>query len=88
MAGYTSINAVVKAELFPTNVRATGVGIPYAITAAVFGGTVDSVAQIFKYELHWEAGFDRYATACIFVSLLVYIGLKDTKKTSLMDQTH
>ena len=28
VSGYTSINAVVKAELFPTNVRATGVGFP------------------------------------------------------------
>src|SRR5207302_6497882 len=28
VAGYTSINAVVKAELFPTNVRALGVGLP------------------------------------------------------------
>src|SRR5438552_5781051 len=32
VAGYTSINAVVKAELFPTLVRATGVGMPYAVT--------------------------------------------------------
>ncbi|MGC4083232.1 MAG: hypothetical protein QM736_14265 [Vicinamibacterales bacterium] len=31
VAGYTSINAVVKAELFPTTVRATGVGLPYAV---------------------------------------------------------
>jgi len=39
VAGYTSINAIVKAELFPTNVRALGVGLPYAITVSVFGGT-------------------------------------------------
>jgi MHS family alpha-ketoglutarate permease-like MFS transporter len=31
VSGYTSINAVVKAELFPTEVRALGVGLPYAL---------------------------------------------------------
>ncbi len=39
VAGYTSINAVVKAELFPTNIRALGVGLPYAVTVSLFGGT-------------------------------------------------
>jgi len=39
VTGYTSINAIVKAELFPTNVRAMGVGLPYALTVAIFGGT-------------------------------------------------
>jgi MFS transporter, MHS family, alpha-ketoglutarate permease len=48
VAGYTSINAVVKAELFPTKVRATGVGLPYAITVSVFGGTAESIALWFK----------------------------------------
>jgi MHS family alpha-ketoglutarate permease-like MFS transporter len=37
VAGYTSINAVVKAELFPTRVRATGVGVPCAVTVSIFG---------------------------------------------------
>ena len=37
VAGYTSINAVVKAELFPTAVRATGVGLPFAVTTSIFG---------------------------------------------------
>src|SRR5215510_15076497 len=44
VAGYTSINAVVKAELFPTKVRATGVGLPYALTVSIFGGTAESIA--------------------------------------------
>ena len=34
VSGYTAINAVVKAELFPTHVRALGVGLPYALTVA------------------------------------------------------
>jgi MHS family alpha-ketoglutarate permease-like MFS transporter len=45
---YTAINAVVKAELFPVEVRALGVGLPYALTVAVFGGTAEYVALWFK----------------------------------------
>ena len=39
VTGYTSINAIVKAELFPTEIRALGVGLPYALTVAIFSGT-------------------------------------------------
>src|SRR5581483_5491172 len=52
VAGYTSINAIVKAELFPTNVRALGVGLPYAITVSIFGGTAPAVALSFKNAGH------------------------------------
>src|SRR5205085_10447316 len=45
---YTAINAVVKAELFPTSVRALGVGLPYALTVAVFGGTAEWIAVWLK----------------------------------------
>src|SRR5579863_7698747 len=47
-AAYTAINAVVKAELFPTAVRATGVAVPYAFTVSLFGGTAPAVALAFK----------------------------------------
>jgi MHS family alpha-ketoglutarate permease-like MFS transporter len=62
-----------------------GVGIPYAITAALFGGSVDGVALAFKNAGH-ESYFYWYATGCIFISLLFYIGIKDTLKTSKMNQ--
>jgi MFS transporter, MHS family, alpha-ketoglutarate permease len=86
VSGYTSITAVVKAEMFPTSVRAMGVGIPYAFTVAIFGGTVDGIAQYFKTELNWEQGFYWYATACIFISLMTYLLLPDTKTASKMEQ--
>lgn len=85
VSGYTSINAVVKAELFPTEIRALGVGFPYAITVAVFGGTAEYVALWFKDTGH-ESYFYWYVTTCIFISLLVYVFMKDTKKTSLIDE--
>ncbi|WP_395697729.1 MFS transporter [Methylocella sp.] len=84
VSGYTSIAAIAKAELFPTAIRAMGVGIPYALTVAIFGGSIDSVALAFK-NAGDEAGFFWYATALIFVSLLCYIFMKDMKTHSKME---
>lgn len=85
VSGYTSINAVVKAEMFPAEIRALGVGFPYAVTVALFGGTAESIALSFKKAGH-ESMYYWYVTACIFISLLVYITSRDTKKTSLLDK--
>jgi len=81
VAGYTSINAVVKAELFPTKVRATGVGLPYAVTVSIFGGTAESIALWFKSIGH-EAWFYYYLTAVIATSLAVYVSMRDTRHFS------
>ncbi|OFW13795.1 MAG: alpha-ketoglutarate permease [Acidobacteria bacterium RIFCSPLOWO2_12_FULL_66_10] len=83
VAGYTSINAVVKAELFPTKVRATGVGLPYAITVSIFGGTAESIALWFKSIGH-ETWFYYYLTGLIATSLVVYASMRDTKHQSAM----
>ena len=85
VSGYTAITGIIKAELFPTSVRALGVGVPYALTVSIFGGTVDAVALSFK-QAGMESGFYWYATACIFVSLLVYLKLHDTKAESRMEE--
>jgi MHS family alpha-ketoglutarate permease-like MFS transporter len=82
-AGYTSINAVVKAELFPTNVRALGVGVPYALTVSIFGGTAPMIALYFKKMGH-EDWFYYYLTGVIFLSLLIYTTMRDTKHASAM----
>ncbi|MGK4566797.1 MFS transporter [Flavobacterium sp. 3HN19-14] len=84
VSGYTSINAVVKAELFPTAIRALGVGFPYSITVAIFGGTAEYIALWFKEAGH-ENWFYWYVTACIFVSLIVYGLMKDTRETSTFE---
>jgi MHS family alpha-ketoglutarate permease-like MFS transporter len=83
VAGYTSINAVVKAELFPTKVRATGVGLPYAVTVSIFGGTAESIALWFKSIGH-ETWFYFYLTAVIAISLVVYVSMRDTRHDSAM----
>jgi len=81
VSGYTSINAVVKAELFPASVRALGVGLPYAIAASLFGGTAPLIALQFK---DWgaETGFYWYVSGMVLISLVVYGTMRDTKKTS------
>ncbi|NJC04731.1 MHS family alpha-ketoglutarate permease-like MFS transporter [Sphingomonas kaistensis] len=81
VTGYTSINAVVKAELFPAHIRALGVALPYALANTVFGGTAEYVALRFK-DAGWERGFYWYVTAMIAVSLIVYIRMKDTRDSS------
>jgi len=85
VSGYTAINAVVKAELFPVEVRALGVGLPYALTVAIFGGTAEYVALWFK-KAGLETGFYWYVTACIACSLIVYVLMPDTRRTSKIDQ--
>lgn len=83
VSGYTAINAVVKAELFPTEIRALGVGLPYAVTVSVFGGTAEYIALWFKSIGH-ESGFYWYVTACIGCSLLVYVTMRDTRQHSMI----
>lgn len=83
VAGYTSINAVVKAELFPTRVRATGVGVPYAITTSIFGGPAESIALWFKSIGH-EVWFSYYLTSVIVIALIVSIAMRDTRRDSAL----
>ncbi|MGJ0237451.1 MFS transporter [Novosphingobium fluoreni] len=83
VSGYTSINAVVKAELFPAHIRALGVALPYAIANTVFGGTAEYVALWLKLQ-EMERAFYWYVTAMIAVSLIVYVRMRDTRRDSLI----
>jgi MHS family alpha-ketoglutarate permease-like MFS transporter len=85
VAGYTSINAVVKAELFPAAIRATGVGLPYAIAVSLFGGSAEYIALWFKHQ-GIEAGFYWYATAVIACTLAVVATMRDTRRHSAIDR--
>jgi MHS family alpha-ketoglutarate permease-like MFS transporter len=84
VSGYTSINAVVKAELFPSNIRALGVGFPYGVAVSIFGGTAEPLALSFKSAGHQE-WFYWYVTGCILVSLIIYATMKDTRKYSKIE---
>jgi MHS family alpha-ketoglutarate permease-like MFS transporter len=70
--------------LFPTGVRALGVGLPYAVVVAL-GGSTEFIGLWFKDAGH-ETWFYWYVTGCIFVSLLVYtFVLKETRAKVLHD---
>ncbi|MBX7249768.1 MAG: MFS transporter [Caulobacteraceae bacterium] len=83
LSGYTAINAVVKAELFPTAVRVLGVALPFAIANAVFGGTAEAVALWFKTQGH-EPWFYLYVSGVVGVSLIVYALMRETRDHSLI----
>ena len=85
VSGYTAINAVVKAELFPTSIRALGVGFPYAVAVSVFGGTAEYFALWFKNMGH-ERWFYWYVTGCILSSLVVYATMPETRDATHMDE--
>lgn len=85
VTGYTSINAIVKAELFPTRIRALGVGLPYALTVAIFGGTTEIIALGLKNIGH-ENLFFYYVAACAFVSLLVYAFMGESSTSSHIER--
>ncbi|RJO72122.1 MFS transporter [Nocardia panacis] len=84
ISGYTSINAIVKAELFPTRIRALGVGLPYALTVAIFGGTAEYIALWLKDAGH-ESVFFFYVAGCVLVSLLTYAFMRETSAGSAID---
>lgn len=84
VSGYTAINAVVKAELFPVELRALGVGLPYTVTVSIFGGTAEYMALWLKNIGH-QSWFYWYVTICIAISLIVYVIMPDTKITSCID---
>ncbi len=80
-SAYTSISAVVKAELFPTNLRSLGVALPYALANALFGGTAEYVALWFK-STGAESGFYLYASALSAISFLAALSMRDTQAHS------
>ncbi|AKT42700.1 MFS transporter [Chondromyces crocatus] len=81
LSGYTSVNAVVKAELFPARIRALGVGLPYALTVSIFGGTAEYVGMWLKLAGR-ERWFFWYVSLAILCSLVVYMLMRDTRKHS------
>ena len=71
---YTSVGGIVKAEMFPVEVRALGVGLSYAIGNALFGGSAEYVALGLK-SLGSESAFYWYVTAMMVVAALISLRL-------------
>ena len=81
VTGYTSINAIVKAELFPADIRALGVALPYALANTVFGGTAEYVALWLKNIGH-ERWFYIYISLLCAIYLVAVLRMRETKATS------
>lgn len=85
LTGYTSINALVKSELFPSHVRALGVGVGYALANSIFGGTAPVIYQALK-ERDQVPLFILYVTVCIAISLFVYVFFLKNKSDTYLDR--
>ncbi|MBC7975752.1 MAG: MFS transporter [Myxococcales bacterium] len=86
LCGTTSVSATAKAEMFPPEVRALGVGFPYAISTSIFAGTAELIALQFKTSGH-ESGFFWYVSACVAVSLVAILFVPETRWSSKMAST-
>ncbi|MDQ8019342.1 MAG: MFS family transporter [Bordetella sp.] len=71
---YTSISGIVKAEMFPPEVRALGVGLAYAVANAIFGGSAEYVALGLKSIGH-ESAFFWYVTGMMVLAFVVSLRL-------------
>ncbi|MGQ4411314.1 MFS transporter, partial [[Kitasatospora] papulosa] len=76
--GYSANCAVVMAEQFPPEVRATGIALPYALAVAVFGGTAPYVTTWMHESGHSDLLWV-YVSAASFISLVVYLTMPETK---------
>jgi MFS transporter, MHS family, alpha-ketoglutarate permease len=83
LAGYSANCAVVMAEQFPAEVRSTGIGLPYALAVAIFGGTA-------PYITTWmtTSGLRGYVWLYVAVAALigvaVYATMPETKGKELV----
>ncbi|MEU6663837.1 MFS transporter [Streptomyces sp. NPDC046821] len=82
LTGFTSISAAVNAEVFPARVRAAGIGFPYSLTVALFGGTAPYVGTLFK-ELGHAGLFPWYVAVLCLVSSVVYLRLPESAHKEL-----
>ncbi|MEU6488636.1 MFS transporter [Streptomyces sp. NPDC046887] len=82
LTGFTSVSAAVNAETFPARVRAAGIGFPYSLTVALFGGTAPYLGTLFR-EIDRPGLFAWYVSALCLLSSLVYLRLPETAHREL-----
>ena len=81
---YTGISGIVKAELFPTQVRALGVGLSYAVANSIFGGTAEAVALYLK-QIGSESSFFWYVTAMLAIAFIGSLIMPNPKRHGYLD---
>ena len=84
LSGYSAVNAVVKAELFPARIRSLGVALPYAVANAIFGGTAEYIALALK-KAGREQLFYVYVALVLAAAAAVAMRMRDTQALSLIE---
>ena len=84
---YTSIGGLIKAEMFPPEIRALGVGLSYAIGNAIFGGSAEFVALSLK-AANVESAFYVYVSVMCFFAFLVCFLMPDLRKHGHLNEVH
>lgn len=77
IALWSSISSAVACELFPARLRSSGIGFPYAMSVAIFGGTAPYLATYLANAGHAPA-FAWYIVALSAIALVVYIKVPET----------
>jgi len=80
---YTSVGGIVKAEMFPPEIRALGVGLAYAIGNAIFGGSAEYVALWLK-SVGIESSFYWYVTVMCAIAFVVCLRMRDPSKVGYL----
>jgi MHS family alpha-ketoglutarate permease-like MFS transporter len=83
---YSAVSGLVKAEMFPTEIRAIGVGFSHAVATTMFGGTAEFVALWFKHVGH-EQWFPLYASAIFAITLATALIMPDLRKYGYLEGT-
>ncbi|MFC5822506.1 MFS transporter [Nonomuraea insulae] len=82
MVGYSANCAVIMAEQFPAEVRTTGIGLPYALAVAIFGGTAPYITTWLSSsgyrDLIWV-----YVAGAALIGVIVYATMPETKGKEL-----
>jgi MHS family alpha-ketoglutarate permease-like MFS transporter len=79
---YAAVAPTAMAELFPTQVRTVGIGFPYSITVAIFGGTAPYIVEYLTQHGH-RTWFPWYVAALSMFSAIVYLFSRETKGINL-----
>ncbi len=83
IAASAAIVPAVYAELFPTSIRTVGVGVPYSICVALFGGTAPYLQQWLGTTVQMPQLFNVYAVLLLAVSAACVFTIPETKGKDL-----
>ncbi|MCZ2204042.1 MFS family transporter [Bartonella sp. A05] len=85
MSFYTSISGIIKAALFPSSIRAMGVGLSYAIANALFGGSAEAVALGLK-DIGYESVFYYYVTGMMIIAFISVLFMPDIRDGGYLEK--